>query len=128
MGIKVTTVGNGKFTIGEQSDVVIDYSISESATPISVADTSGEIPALNISAQSNSVDTLGNTHPNSKLLIDNSITIVDDGAFPPTPSASAIVPSPTPSISPSGSPTPTPTKTPTQTPTTTPTPAPGVKF
>jgi hypothetical protein len=78
MGIKVTTVGNGKFTIGEQSDVVIDYSISESATPISVADTSGEIPALNISAESNSVDTLGNTHPNSKLMIDNSITIVDD--------------------------------------------------
>lgn len=78
MGIKVTTVGNGKFTIGEQSDVVIDYSISESATPISVADTSGEIPALNISAQSNPVDTVGNTHPNSKLLIDNSITIVDD--------------------------------------------------
>jgi hypothetical protein len=78
MGIKVTTVGNGKFTIANQSDVIIDYSISESATPMSVADTSGEIPALNISAESNSVDTLGNTHPNSKLLIDNSITIVDD--------------------------------------------------
>ena len=78
MGIKVTTVGNGKFTIGEQSDVVIDYSISESATPVSLADTSGEIPALSISAESNSINTLGNTHPNSKLMIDNSITIVDD--------------------------------------------------
>jgi hypothetical protein len=53
----------------------------------------------------------------------NSITIVDDGAFPPTPSASAIVPSPTPSISPSGSPTQTPTQTPTTTPTPTLTPS-----
>lgn len=78
MGIKVTTVGNGKFVIGDQSDVVIDYSISESATPVSLADTSGEIPALNISAESNSINSLGNTHPNSKLLIDNSITLVDD--------------------------------------------------
>jgi hypothetical protein len=78
MGIKVTTVGNGKFTIAEQSDVVIDYSISESATPMSLADTSGEIPSLNISAESNSIDTVNNTHPNSKLMIDNSITIVDD--------------------------------------------------
>jgi hypothetical protein len=53
----------------------------------------------------------------------NSITIVDDGAFPPTPSASAVVPSPTPSISPSGSPTQTPTQTPTTTPTPTLTPS-----
>jgi hypothetical protein len=78
MSVKVTTVGNGKFVMGDQSDVVIDYSISESASPMSMADTSGEIPALTISAESNSIDTLGNTHPNSKLLIDNSITIVDD--------------------------------------------------
>ena len=43
----------------------------------------------------------------------NSITIVDDGAFPPTPSASAAAPSPTPT--PSVTPTVTPTKTATPT-------------
>ena len=77
MGIKVTTVGNGKFVTGDQSDVVIDYSISESASPMSMADNSGEIPALTVSAESNSVNSISNTHPNSKLLIDNSITIID---------------------------------------------------
>jgi hypothetical protein len=77
MGITVTTTGNGKFTIDEQSDVIIDYSISESATPISLADTSGEIPALNISGKSNSTNSISNTHPNSKLLLDNSLTMVD---------------------------------------------------
>jgi len=46
----------------------------------------------------------------------NSITIVDDGAFPPTPSASAIAPSPTPTPSV----TPTKTATPTVTPSVTP--------
>jgi hypothetical protein len=77
MGIQVTTTGNGKFTIANQSDVIIDYSINESATPTSVADTSGEIPSLSISGQSNTVDTIANTHPNSKLLVDNSLTMVD---------------------------------------------------
>ena len=48
----------------------------------------------------------------------NSITIVDDGAFPPTPSASAVAPSPTPT--PSVTATVTPSVTITQTPTITP--------
>jgi len=77
MGIQVTTTGNGRFVIGEQSDVIIDYTISESATPISLADNSGEIPSLSISGQSNSTNSISNTHPNSKLLVDNSITMVD---------------------------------------------------
>lgn len=77
MGITVTTTGNGKFTIANQSDVIIEYSTSESATPISLADTSGEIPALSLSGQSNSVNSVSNTHPNSKLLVDNSLTMVD---------------------------------------------------
>jgi hypothetical protein len=47
----------------------------------------------------------------------NSITLVDDGAFPPTPSASAIAPSPTPTPSATVTPTPTISLTPSITPT-----------
>ena len=50
------------------------------------------------------------------------ITIVDNGAFPPTPSptpSSTVTPTPTPTKTP----TPTPTKTPTPTPTITPSPS-----
>jgi len=48
----------------------------------------------------------------------NSITIVDDGAFPPTPSASVSTPTPTPtpSVTPTRTVTPTPTITPSITP------------
>ncbi len=45
------------------------------------------------------------------------ITIVDDGAFPPTPSATGTpTPTPTPTATKTPTPTPTPTKTPTPTP------------
>ena len=52
----------------------------------------------------------------------NSITIVDDGAFPPTPSASVSTPTPTPtpSVTPTRTVTPTPTITPSVTPSITP--------
>ena len=52
----------------------------------------------------------------------NSITIVDDGAFPPTPSASVSTPTPTPtpSVTPTRTLTPTPTITPSVTPSITP--------
>jgi hypothetical protein len=60
----------------------------------------------------------------------NSITIVDDGAFPPTPSASPInlTPTPTPSVTTTNTPTPSVTNTSTPTPsvTTTNTPTPSV--
>lgn len=79
MGVKVTTTGNGRFTSsGDQSDVIIDYSVSESASPTGVANLSGEIPSLSISGLSNTVQTSGTTHPSSLLLIDNSITLTDD--------------------------------------------------
>lgn len=52
----------------------------------------------------------------------NSITIVDDGAFPPTPSPSVSTPTPTPtpSVTPTRTVTPTPTITPSVTPSITP--------
>jgi len=84
MGVKVTTTGNGRFVpSGDQSDVIIEYSVTESATPTGVANLAGEIPALTVSGLSNTVQTSGTTHPSSLLLIDNSITLTDEmrGAF-----------------------------------------------
>lgn len=84
MGVKVTTTGNGKFSpTGDQSDVIVSYSISESASPTSVSDTSGEIPSLTIVGEANEVQSLGTTHPSSRLLIDNQLTMVDEvrGSF-----------------------------------------------
>lgn len=84
MGITVSTTGNGRFSpTGDQSDVIISYSMSESASPIGLSDNSGEIPALSIVGESNKIETLGNTHPSSRLLIDNQLTLVDDlrGSF-----------------------------------------------
>lgn len=79
MGITVSTTGNGKFSpTGDQSDVIVSYSISESASPVGLSDTSGEIPALSIVGESNKIETMGNTHPSSRLLIDNQLTLVDD--------------------------------------------------
>jgi len=84
MTVNVTTTGNGRFSLtGDQSDVIVSYSMSESASPINVADLSGEIPSMSIVGLSNSVQTLGNTHPSSRLLIDNQITLTDSlrGSF-----------------------------------------------
>lgn len=84
MSIKLVTTGNGKFsTTGDQSDVIISYSTTESASPLSVSDLSGEIPTMNIVGIANSVQSVNNTHPSSKLLIDNSVTLTDSirGSF-----------------------------------------------
>jgi len=46
MCVKVVTTGNGRFTqTGDQSDVIIVYSVNESATPTGVNNLSGEIPS-----------------------------------------------------------------------------------
>lgn len=84
MGITVSTTGNGKFSpTGDQSDVIVSYSMSESASPVGLSDSSGEIPALSIVGESNKIETYGTTHPSSRLLIDNQLTLVDDlrGSF-----------------------------------------------
>lgn len=84
MTVSVTTSGNGRFSLtGDQSDVIISYDMSESATPLSMFDLSGEIPNMTIAGMSNSVESLNNTHPSSKLLIDNQITLTDSvrGSF-----------------------------------------------
>lgn len=83
MSIKVNITGNGKFDVNDQSGSVISYDISDSATPLSLEDVSGEIPALNVVGALNKFNTVGATHPNSKLLIDNSITLTDSmrGSF-----------------------------------------------
>jgi hypothetical protein len=77
MGVKLTIVGNGKLSTKDQSEVVIGYGLSEGATPIATVDTSGEIPTLSISGEANSIQTLGETHPSSRLLLNNQITFID---------------------------------------------------
>jgi len=77
MSVKLSITGNGKFSTTNQSDVVISYSLSEGATPTAPVDTSGEIPNLGISGESNDIQTLGQTHPSSKLLLNNTLEFTD---------------------------------------------------
>ena len=77
MSVKLSITGNGKFSTDNQSDVIISYDLSESATPTATVDTSGSIPTLSITGESNNVETLGATHPTSKLIINNSIEFTD---------------------------------------------------
>lgn len=83
MTIQVTTTGNGKFSIGQQGNVITSYSLSESATATSVTNLSGEIPTLSIAGKRNDIQTLGPRHPSSLLLLDNAITLTDSqrGSF-----------------------------------------------
>lgn len=83
MTVSLTTTGNGRFVVGNQSGVVTDYSYSESITPLSLDSSTGDIPTMSIVAKSNNLDTLGMTHPTSKLLIGNQITFTDSlrGSF-----------------------------------------------
>ncbi len=77
MTVSITTTGNGKFTTGQQGNVISSYSIAESATATSVTNLAGEIPTLSVAGKRNSVETQGATHPSSLLLLDNQITIED---------------------------------------------------
>jgi hypothetical protein len=77
VSVKLSITGNGKFSTDNQSDVIISYDLSESATPTATVDTSGSIPTLSITGESNNVETLGATHPTSKLIINNSIEFTD---------------------------------------------------
>lgn len=77
MSITVTTTGNGKFTTGQQGNVISSYSLTESSTGASVTNLSGEIPTMSVSGKRNDIQTLGPTHPSSLLLLDNQITIED---------------------------------------------------
>jgi hypothetical protein len=77
MGVKLTIDGNGKLSTKDQSEVVIGYGLSEGATPIATVDSSGEIPTMTLSGEGNNVNTLGETHPSSKLLLNNQITFID---------------------------------------------------
>lgn len=78
MTIKVTTSGNGRFKTLNQSDYILSYSIDESATPLAISDSEGEIPSLSVTGESNSDSAVGTLRPNSLLMIDNTITMNDD--------------------------------------------------
>jgi hypothetical protein len=77
VAVKLTIAGNGKFSTGDQSEVVISYDLSEGSTPIAPVNTSGEIPTMGITGQANFVETLDGTHPTSKLMLNNTIEFTD---------------------------------------------------
>lgn len=77
MPVKLDITGNGKFSTTDQSEVVISYGLEESITPTATVDTFGEIPTMSITGKGNEIETLGQTHPSSKLLLQNSITFED---------------------------------------------------
>lgn len=77
MSVKLSTTGNGRFSVDNQSDVIVSYTVSEGATPIAPVDTSGEIPNMSLLGESNEVETLGASHPTSKLLLNNKIEFTD---------------------------------------------------
>jgi hypothetical protein len=77
VSIKITTTGNGRFKELNQSDYIISYGITESATPLSINDTTGEIPSLEVEGEKNETNLYGTVRPNSLLMVDNEIKIVD---------------------------------------------------
>ncbi len=83
MGITLSTTGNGRLVAGDQSNVIIDYQVTEGITPTSLSSEIGEIPSLSIQSIGNSVNTDGMTHPTSKLLIGNMVEFADSerGSF-----------------------------------------------
>lgn len=83
MTISISTTGNGKFVTGDQSAVVIDYSLNESATGLDISELKGEVPGLSVTALNNTTNTSGLTHPSSKLLIGNTLAFSDSlrGSF-----------------------------------------------
>ena len=77
MSVKLDIIGNGKFSTKDQSSVVIGYNFDETATPTAPVDTFGEIPTITIFGDKNDVETLGTSHPASKLLLNNKVRFED---------------------------------------------------
>jgi hypothetical protein len=74
MSINITfNSGSGSIEPGS----LIDLSYSESATPLEPSSLEGGVSQINFSAMAIDQNKFGNTHPNSKLLINNDVTITD---------------------------------------------------
>jgi hypothetical protein len=74
MGIRVTNIGSG--SLGSRG--IENYSYSEDVTSLEPSEITGGTGQLSFSAPSNDLDKDGNTHPNSLLLINNTMTLTDD--------------------------------------------------
>ena len=74
MSINITfNSGSGSIVPGS----LIDFAYSESATPLEPSSLDGGVSQITFSAEAVSANKLGNSHPNSKLLINNDVTITD---------------------------------------------------
>jgi hypothetical protein len=75
--MQITVVNNGgSGTLG--STGIEGYSYSEDVTSLEPSEITGGTGQVNFSAPGNYVDKDGNTHPNSLLLINNTMTLSDD--------------------------------------------------
>jgi hypothetical protein len=73
MAIKIVNTGTGKIL----DDTIISYSYKEDATSLDPSDISGGVSQVSINAIEIKSDMVGSTHPNSKLMINNSVTLTD---------------------------------------------------
>jgi hypothetical protein len=73
MSVTVTNVGNGEIL----DDGILSYSYSEEVTSLDPSQSKGGTGQLNLRVRETSVDKDGNTHPNTKLMINNTIVMSD---------------------------------------------------
>lgn len=73
MGAKLSITGSGKIV----DDSLISYSYKEDASSLDPSTIDGGVSQVSISAIEVTADKDGNTHPNSKLMINNSVTLTD---------------------------------------------------
>jgi hypothetical protein len=73
MSAKLSITGSGKIL----DDSLINYSYREDASSLDPSSIDGGVSQVSISAIEVTPDKVGNTHPNSKLMINNAVTLVD---------------------------------------------------
>lgn len=74
MSVKLINSGNGDIVDGS----LINYTYSEDVTSLQPGDSRGGTGQVTVRAIELTADKVGETHPNSKLLINNSVTLIDD--------------------------------------------------
>lgn len=73
MSVQLINLGNGEIV----DDGILGYSYSEEVTSLQPNESKGGTGQLSLRARENNIDKLGNTHPNTKLMINNTAIIVD---------------------------------------------------
>lgn len=73
MAVKLVNTGTGKIL----DDSLISYSYKEDATSLDPSNIDGGVSQVSMTAIEMTADRVGVTHPNSKLMINNSVTLTD---------------------------------------------------